>query len=99
VKLLSWLFWRILLPFVLALVLTFAAILGASRGFRIGGPRSLFHVNAWDRNFYLCLFAVFLIVLFANELRTALRWGKEAEEFESELKEDEVEVGRRRGSD
>lgn len=80
---------------MLALVLTFAVILGAGGGFRIGGRRILFHVNVWDRNFYLCLFAAFLIVLFANELRTTLRWGKEAEEFESELKEDEVEEERR----
>ena len=89
-KLLSWLFWRILLPFVLALGLTFIAIVeigGGAGSFHGIGRSSLIHGHGWEGRFFIYVFAVFLIVTFANELRMTLKWGKEAEEFESELKE------------
>jgi len=89
------------MPLLLALVLTFVGLLGAS-----GGAGSLFHGtsmrfygNIRDRDLFLCIFAVFLVVGFANELRITLKWGKEAEEFESELKEDKVEEEHRRRLD
>lgn len=98
IKLLSFLFWRILLPFVLALLLTFAGLMGTGGGAGILGdnwPGSPVH-DAWNHYFYL-LFAVFIVVMFVNELRITLKWGKEAEEFETELKEaDEIEEERRR---
>jgi len=89
------------MPLLLALVLTFVGLLGAG-----GGAGSLFHGtsmrfygNIQERDLFLCIFAVFLVMGFANELRITLKWGKEAEEFESELKEDEVEEEHRRRLD
>ncbi|HKV94502.1 MAG TPA: hypothetical protein VJW20_18290 [Candidatus Angelobacter sp.] len=86
------------MPLLLALVLTFMGLLEAG-----GGAGSLFHGhsmrfygNIRERDLFLCIFAVFLVVGFANELRITLKWGKEAEEFESELKEDKAEEEHRR---
>jgi hypothetical protein len=86
------------MPLCLALALTFVGLLAASGGAGIfHGSSPSFRVYPWNRYFYLCLFAVFLIVGFANELRITLKWGKEAEDFEEELKEaDEMEKERRR---
>ena len=100
-KLLSKLFWRIIMPLLLALVLTFVGLLGAGggAGSLLHGHSMRFYGNIWHRNLYLFTFAIFLIVVFANELRITLKWGKEAEEFESELKEDEVEEEHRRRLD
>ena len=98
-KVLSFLFWRILLPFVLALLLTLAGLMATGGGagvFGGYGPGSPLH-DARMSYFLLCLLAVFIIVMFVNELRITLKWGKEAEEFETELKEaDEMEEERRR---
>jgi hypothetical protein len=102
VRLLAKLFWRILVPFMLAAVLTFVGLLGSggAAGSLFRGHSMRFYGNIRDRDLYLCIFTLFLVVGFANELRITLGWGKEAEEFEAEVKEaDEIEEERHREPD
>lgn len=87
----SKLLWRIALPFVLAFVIAVVQILEMEGRL----SRSFFPVR-------ISLFggAILFCVFFGIALRNALHWGKEAEEFESELKEaDEIEKERRRRAD
>lgn len=94
-RLLSKLFWRIILPFCLALTLTAIEILGRS-----GGRGSGIHFHNWASEVLAYLSILLAVISFAIAFRNALRWGKEAEEFESELKEaDEIEKERRRRAD
>lgn len=91
-KLLAKLFWRIILPFFLALVLTFIELFG-----RPGGGGGATAPDDWSRYVILCLYTLLALASFATGLRNTLSWGKEAEEFESHLKEaDEFEKERRR---
>jgi hypothetical protein len=86
------LFWRILLPFVLALVIAVMQMMEMDGRGGGGGHSSIF-----DRRLLLCIDLIFFCVLFGTALWNTLRWGKEAEEFESELKEaGETEKERRR---
>ena len=99
-KILSKLFWRLVVPLVCAVVLTIAWMLeglGASPG---GGTGSGFS-GEWDFGHILlaCLFAALLVGSLLVNLRETFKWGKQAEEFEEELKEaDEIEKERRRKS-
>jgi len=77
------------MPLLLALVLTFVGLLGAG-----GGAGSLFHGtsmrfygNIQERDLFLCIFAVFSRGGLCQRIENYSEWGKEAEEFESELKE------------
>jgi hypothetical protein len=93
VKLLSKLFWRIVMPLLLATVLTLVGLLAVSEGAggHLHGRSMRFYGSIWDHNLYLWILGIFLVVGCANELRITLRWGKEAEEFESDLKKQELE--------
>lgn len=91
-NILSKIFWRLVLPIVLALLFAIAWMLEftgrASRSLGGGGSIVGLYVNA----------ALFLACVVVG-LWNTLRWGKEAEEFETELKEaDEIEKERRRKS-
>lgn len=90
-KLLAKLFWRIIMPFCLALILTAIEIFG-----RPGGGSGI-HSHNWASEVLACLYILLAIISFATAFRNTLRWGKEAEGFESALKEaDEIEKERRR---
>lgn len=86
------LFWRIIVPFVVAFVqavvwVLFGRIPGF--GFSLRAPNISVYVSA-------ATFGVCLVVALWN----TLRWGKEAEVYESELREaDEIEKERRRRSE
>jgi hypothetical protein len=89
-RILGKLFWRIILPFILALVITIVAVMDMNGRIRVGffrGAGSLYGSAA--------LFCVLLAVSFWR----TLGWGKEAEDFESHLNNaEEVERERRRRS-
>jgi uncharacterized membrane protein len=92
------LFWRIILPFCLALILTAIEIIGRP-GTRVGGGGGT-HFHNWASEVLAYLFILLAVTSFVIAFRNTLRWGKEAEEFESELKEaDEIEKERRRRAD
>ena len=83
-------FWRIMLPSVLALVMAIAGVLEAEGRLRQGffpARGSLYGT------------AILFSVLFGVSLWNTIHWGKEAEEYESNLKEaDQIEKDRRRRS-
>ncbi|HET9365136.1 MAG TPA: hypothetical protein VFP71_09035 [Candidatus Angelobacter sp.] len=80
------------MPLLLALILTTIEIFG-----RPGGRGSEIHLHSWASYIFVGLYTLLAIVSFAIAFRNTLRWGKEAEEFESELKEaDKIEKERRR---
>jgi hypothetical protein len=92
VKLLAKLFWRIIVPFCLALILTAIEVFGRPGGRGAPSP-------SWASHVLACMYILLAVVSFAIAFRNTLLWGKEAEEFESELKEaDEIEKERRRRS-
>ncbi|HEY2915328.1 MAG TPA: hypothetical protein VGK21_18330 [Candidatus Angelobacter sp.] len=94
-RLLSKLFWRIIVPFCLALILTAVEIFG-----RPGGGGGGIHFHNWASEILAFLYILLAVISFAVTFRNTLRWGKEAEEFESELREaDEIEKERRRRAD
>jgi hypothetical protein len=79
-------FWRLILPFVLACILAAVSIVGL-----IGSSSSRLPWGfRWWRpvNFYVlgALFIVFLVVSLWN----ALRWSKEAEEYAESLEDEEA---------
>jgi hypothetical protein len=84
------LFWRIILPFILALVIAIVGVMDMNGRIRMGffgGGGSLYGIAA--------LFCVLLAISFWR----TLGWGKEAEDFESHLKDaEEVERDRQRRS-
>lgn len=87
---LSKLFWRIVLPFVLAFLLAIAQVM------EIEGRLQMSFFP--DRGSLYTTIPLFCI-LFGIGLRNTLRWAKEAEEYEVHLKEaDEIEKKRRRRS-
>jgi hypothetical protein len=94
-KLLAKFFWRIVLPFLLALataIWEFLPSSGAGRGIPSGGSDLAHHVVAG-------LYAAIFCASFGIAFRNSLRWGKEAEGYESHLKDaDEIEKERRRRS-
>ena len=80
------------MPLLMTLVLTTIEIFG-----RPGGRGSGIHLHSWASYIFVGLYTLLAIVSFAIAFRNTLRWGKEAEEFESELKEaDKIEKERRR---
>ena len=89
------LFWRIVLPFVLALVIAVSEIMEllgrrGGGGCCPSGPESLL----WAQILFV---VIIFCVLFGIAFWNTLHWGKEAEQFEAELKEaDEIEKERRR---
>lgn len=87
----SRLFWRIILPFVVAFAQAIVWVLFGripTFGIAARAPNSSVYVSA-------ATFVVCLIVALWN----TLRWGKEAEDFESHLKDaEEVERERQRRS-
>ncbi len=93
----SRLFWRIILPFILALVIALSQMMemlgrrGGGGGFPSDSGSLLWaHIS-------FCILVISFCVFFGIALRNTLHWGKEAEEFECELKEaDEIEKERRR---
>ena len=89
-KILSKIFWRIILPFILALVIAIAAVMEASGRFRWGSS------GGGGAGFFYVTVALFCVLVGLAFWRT-LRWGKEAEDFESHMKDaDEIEGERRR---
>jgi len=87
-------FWRIVLPFLVAFAIAIVELLEGSRGGSSPGSNSGF-----EHYIALCLYAVIFCVSFGFAFKNSLRWGKEAEEYESHLKEaDEFEKERRRRS-
>jgi len=91
-RILAKLFWRIILPFILAAVIAVIEVMEASGrarvGFSGGGGGGFVYVT-------VALFCVLVGISFWN----TLRWGKEAEDFESHLNDaDEIERERRRRS-
>jgi low affinity Fe/Cu permease len=88
----SRLFWRIILPFVLAFAQAIVWVLfGRIPTFGISPRSSNINVYVSAATFVVCLVVA---------LWNTLRWGKEAETFESEIKEeDEIEKERRRRSE
>lgn len=86
------LFWKIILPFVVAFAQAIVWVLfGRIPGFGISSrsPNASVYVSA-------AIFVVCLVIA----LRNTLRWSKEAELFESELREaDKIEKERRRRSE
>jgi hypothetical protein len=89
-RILARLFWRIILPFLLALLIAAITVMEASGRFRVGFS------GGGGIGFLLCTVALFCLpvgIAFWN----TLRWGKEAEEFESHLKDaGEIERERQR---
>lgn len=87
----SRLFWRIILPFVVAFIQAIVWVLFGripGFGFSLRAPNISVYVSA-------ATFVVCLVVALWN----TLRWGKEAEDFESHLKDaEEVERERQRRS-
>ena len=83
-------FWRIILPFILALVIAIVTVMDMNGRVRmrfLGGGGSLDGA------------AVLFCVLLAINFWRTLRWGKEAEDFESHLKDaEEIERERQRRS-
>lgn len=74
------LFWRIILPFLLALLIAAITVMEASGRFRVG------HSGVGGIGFLYCTVALFCLLVGISFWST-LRWGKEAEEFESHLKD------------
>jgi hypothetical protein len=99
-KILSKIFWRLVVPFVFAFILAIAWMLEftghtQSGFFRTGG--SIVDPLPYHIGLYASA-ALFLGCLVVG-LWNTLRWGKEAEEYEADLKEaDEIEKERRRKS-
>ena len=93
-KLLAKFFWRIVLPFLLALATAIWEFLPASRsGGFLAGASDL------ERHLMLGLYAAIFCASFGIAFRNSLRWGKEAEGYESHLKDaDAIEKERRRRS-
>ena len=92
-KILAKLFWRIIVPLMLALLLTIAGFFEFSGGH----SRSRFASDDLGQHVYFWVIGIVLVASFATVLRNTLTWGKEADEFESELKEaDAIEEARRR---
>lgn len=88
---LSKLFWRIILPFIMALVIVVISDLAMQRLFR----HSLLPALGYRSTLYLN--AIFFCVVFSATLYNTLHWGKEAEDFEAELNaEDKPEAEQRR---
>lgn len=89
-KIVSKAFWRIILPFVLALVLAIVQIMEIE-----GRLRTDFFLGGVSLYGVAVLFCIFFGIAFRN----TLRWAKEAEEYESSLREAaEIEKERRRRS-
>lgn len=87
----SKLFWRIVLPFIMALVIVVISDLATQRFFRHGLLPALGHRST------LYLDAIFFCVVFSVIFYNTLHWGKEAEDFEAELQsEEKPETERRR---
>jgi hypothetical protein len=95
VRILAKLFWRIILPFILALVITIVTVMELNGRlhfgfFRAGG-------SPFRGAGFLYGSAVLFCILLGVVFWRTLRWGKEAEDFESHLKDaDAVERERRR---
>ena len=96
--LLSKLFFRLILPIVLALALSIWWILvslGRRRGVfgSAGGRWPYWHVD--PRIVWIAAAAIFLMVFVVN-LTKALKWGKEADEYAELLKEEQADDMKRR---
>jgi low affinity Fe/Cu permease len=86
------LFWRIILPFVVAFAQAIVWVLFG----RIPG----FGFSSRSPNISVYVSAAIFVVCLAVALWNTLRWSKEAELFESELREaDKIEKERRRRSE
>lgn len=95
-KILAKFFWRIVLPFLLALATAIWEFLSSRGGGRGGVPSGS---SDLERHLMAGLYAAIFCMSFGIAFRNSLRWGKEAEEYESRLKEaDEVERERQRRS-
>jgi hypothetical protein len=87
-------FWRLILPFILACILaaalTFEVIGRSSSRFigRLGPP--------WLRFGGVYLLGGIFVFFFLTSLWNALKWGKESEEYVDLLKEEEAEEASRR---
>ena len=93
-RLLAKFFWRIVLPFLLALATAIWEFLPASRG---GGILNV--GNDLEHGVVIGLYAAIFCASFGIAFRNSLRWGKEAEGYESHLKDaDAIEKERRRRS-
>jgi hypothetical protein len=81
-------FWRVVLPFVLACGLAIAGAMAM-----VGSRSSLWGFVDW-RFDYVLAGAAFVVLLFGFVGKT-LRWGKEAEEYEELLHENQEHDGNR----
>jgi len=83
-------FWRLILPLVMAVVLAAGPTLVG-----LMGGRSWRH-SWWLQRDHLYLGAGIFVVLFVASLCQTLTWGKESEEYAARLQEEEAEEARRR---
>lgn len=83
------LFWKIILPFVVAFAQALVWVLF--------GRIPTFGISSRSPDISVYVSAATFVVCLAVALRNTLRWSKEAEAFESELREaDKIEKERRR---
>ena len=86
-------FWRLILPLVLAVVLAAGPTLAGLMG------RRVWWRSWWLQRDHLYLGAGIFVVLFVTSLWRTLTWGKESEEYAELLKEEDEEAKRRRQDD
>jgi len=90
-------FWRLILPFILACILATGLtleVIGRSRS-RFFGYRG-WSGPPWLRFGGMYLLGGIFIFFFLTSLWNALKWGKESEEYADLLKEEEAEETSRR---
>jgi hypothetical protein len=94
-------FWRLLLPVILAVVLALALtfeFMGQGASFRrgLGGSSFWSYGPLWLRYAGACFIGGIFILFLVSSLWKTLKWGKEAEEYEDMLKEEEADEAKGR---
>jgi hypothetical protein len=86
-------FWRFIVPLVLAILLAAGLTLGFMERSSVWWPNRPWYLQRG----YLYLAAAIFVALFIASLWKTLRWGKESEEYAELLKEEADEEKRRGG--